>query len=99
MTRCKQGDMAVVVRNSTGKECEGMLGTVIRCAEARCTPWGDAWLVRPRICPGCGERVAGLLDADLDPIRPPAQEQGWKASVKEMDDMGRFADARKAVSA
>lgn len=72
--RCKPGDMGRVVRNTFGLPCHAHhIGKVLYCQTLHMTSWGDSWweLKTPETCPGCGGKVLGFLDADLDPIRPP----------------------------
>ena len=69
--------MARVARNTSGCGCtEASIGMVIYCADPFLSPGGPAWLLaKPRNCPNCGWGIFGFLDADLDPIRPPAPER------------------------
>ena len=74
-TRCNLGDMAKVVRSTTGCVCTATAaeqGVVIYCGEPTMSYFGPGWLLKtPRPCAGCGNTMFGYLDADLDPIRPP----------------------------
>lgn len=75
-TRCRIGDMAHVARNTTGCGCtEATMGSIVYCCTPIVLSVGPCWLLRrPKPCPNCGFPVFGYLDADLDPIRPPAPD-------------------------
>lgn len=70
---CEPGDIAMVVRNTTGIECVShMVGTPIEVEILLPSAAGPAWTFKgpPLRCPTCGNCFIGFLDADLQPLRP-----------------------------
>lgn len=71
---CKQGDLAVFVRSTAGNE-----GRIVRCvrliahsgflARDGSVIGGPTWEVDPPIFGWCGDRLSGVRDALLRPLR------------------------------
>jgi len=69
---CRLGDLAMVVRNTSGCPCtEHEQGRMLECKHLALFVFGAVWMLpKPMQCRNCGGRVLGFLDADLQPIRP-----------------------------
>lgn len=76
---CKPGDLALLVRNTSGLRCMGnVIGAPVRVTElayADIFLFGPAWRYESALhCPNCHRRILVLLDADLLPLRPDGLE-------------------------
>jgi hypothetical protein len=75
---CKPGDLAMVVRSVSGHGCVSkVIGSPVQLARLDSVDlfgFGPSWRHSSQLrCPGCHRRIAILLDADLQPLRPPPQ--------------------------
>lgn len=72
---CKPGDLAMVVRSSSGHECiRKAIGSPVRVVSlldfGGQDVVGPGWLLFETIaCPGCGRPLGAMLDRDLQPLR------------------------------
>jgi len=76
---CSPGDLAMVVRSTSGLSClTNVIGSPVRVTSLRTRDafgYGPAWdYEAPLYCPNCRRRLEFLLDADLQPLRPPPAE-------------------------
>lgn len=80
---CKFDDLAMVVRNTTGHPCmDNFIGQPIKCNVSYVSILGPAWaLPTCRPCPKCDVRLVAFLDADLQPLRPPAPSTDTTQSI------------------
>ncbi|HWH83216.1 MAG TPA: hypothetical protein VNU71_13375 [Burkholderiaceae bacterium] len=88
---CKPNDVAMVVRNTSRLSCVGsLIGTPVEVVALNQHSYGPVWRFKgPALrCGYCGTRITGLLDADLQPLRPPpvAREQR-RITRQTADDM------------
>ena len=89
-TNCRLGDLAMVVRNTSGCPCtRHEIGRPVECKHLALMPFGPVWMLpAPIACKSCGGRVLGFLDADLQPLRP-----GSGATITEL-----VVDVREGVA-
>jgi hypothetical protein len=76
---CREGDLALIVRNTSRVECIGnIIGspvTVTRLLASNAYGLGPLWQYEGKLrCPNCGGQITRLLDADLQPLRPAPHE-------------------------
>lgn len=69
---CEPGDIAYIVRNTSGTRCIGtLIGTPVEVEHVESHSFGAVWHYKGRTlrCRNCGGGIYGLLDADLQPMR------------------------------
>lgn len=76
---CTPGDLAMLVRNTSGLRCVGnVIGSPVRVTELEnhdLFGHGPVWRYEGALrCPNCHRRLSLLLDADLLPLKPEADE-------------------------
>ena len=76
---CTPGSLAILVRNTSGLRCIGnVVGAPVRVTSLHSPnlfSHGPAWNYEAVLrCPSCQRRISILLDADLQPLRPDADE-------------------------
>lgn len=81
---CEPKDMAIVVRDTYGLSCTGrMIGTPVTVDSSFTTEFFGraAWRLRTGVtCPGCGNVLLAMYDADLQPIR--GQSRGVSSDTR-----------------
>jgi hypothetical protein len=92
---CRLGDLAMVVRNTSGCPCTGHeIGRPVECKHLALYPFGPVWMLpAPIACKTCGGKVLGFLDADLQPIRPRRRDDD-RGTITEL-----VVDVREGVAA
>ncbi len=83
---CTPGDLAMVVRNTSGLRCvANVIGSPVRLTGLHATDLfghGPAWHYLPALrCPNCHRVLLSLLDADLQPLRPKSSEDETVADI------------------
>lgn len=77
---CSPNSPAMIVRNTYGLACvSALIGTPLTVTYLRTDDaygMGPVWAFRgqPLRCPNCGNSMIGMLDADLQQLRPPRAE-------------------------
>jgi hypothetical protein len=77
---CKPGELAMIVRNTMRWGClQHVIGSPIKVTQISVPDvcgFGPAWRYSGPFlrCPNCNSPLFGILDADLQPLRPPALE-------------------------
>ena len=76
---CSPGDLALLVRNTSGLRCIGnVIGSPVRVTTLESPDFfghGPVWNYEGALhCPNCRRRIQILLDADLLPLRPDQNE-------------------------